>query len=173
MKKAILFFAHVAAAMTASRLRVFSRPAVLLFTTIFLVITLCGCGTDDDDDYDSGKQTTTSSSITSPKLEKYLSTTDTDGFSLRARFSNGGDVTSNMKCVVHWKSYSSKPSSKPKASALTKSETMRVYSSTSRSTTFDKSHAGYKGGTYIYYYFVCRNSKHSVTTDVTYEIVKR
>lgn len=78
-----------------------------------------------------------------------------------------------MKCVVHWKAYSSKPSTKPKASALTRNETMRVYSSTKRSTTFDKSHAGYNGGTYIYYYFVCSNSKHSVTTDVTYEIVKR
>lgn len=111
--------------------------------------------------------------IEPPTLDKYLTTTDTDGFSIRMRFTNGGDVPDNMKCTVYWKSYASKPSTTPSASSLSNVESMRVYASTSRSTTFDKSHAGYNGGTYIYYYAVCRNSKYSCTTPVTYTVVKR
>ncbi len=38
---------------------------------------------------------------------------------------------------------------------------------------FDKSHAGYSGGTYIYYYVECRNCKGSAESSVYYAIVKR
>ena len=36
-----------------------------------------------------------------------------------------------------------------------------------------KSHSGFSGGNYIYYYFECENSKYSTETDVKYCIVKR
>lgn len=114
-----------------------------------------------------------SKDITYPSLDKYLTTTDTDGFSIRARFDNGGDVTSNMSCTVHWRAYTSKPSSRPSTSAMNRHESMRIYDKTTKSTTFDKSHAGYSGGTYIYYYMECENSKYTCTTPVTYTIVKR
>ena len=114
-----------------------------------------------------------SKDVTPPSLEKYLTTTDMDGFSIRARFDNGGDDTSNMSCTVHWRAYTSKPSSRPSMSAMNRHESMRVYASTKKSTTFDKSHAGYSGGTYIYYYMECENSKYTCTTPVTYTIVKR
>jgi len=113
------------------------------------------------------------SNLTSPTLDKILTTTDYDGFSIRLRFTNGGDVTDNISCKVHWRAYSSKPSTMPRTSDMNQSEPMRTYASTKTKTTFDKSHAGYKGGTYIYYYAVCKNSKYSCTTPVTFTIVKR
>lgn len=111
--------------------------------------------------------------IEMPSFEKYLTTTDYDGFSIRMRFDNGGDVRENMSCTVHWKAYPSKPSSTPRKSDLTNNESMRIYGNTKGSTTFDKSHAGYRGGTYIYYCATCSNSRYSVTTPVTFCIVKR
>ena len=108
-----------------------------------------------------------------PSFEKYLTTSDYDGFSIRMRFDNGGDIRDNMSCTVHWKAYSSKPSSTPTMSDLTNNETMRIYGNTRKTTTFDKSHAGHRGGTYIYYCATCSNSRHSVTTPVTFCIVKR
>lgn len=39
--------------------------------------------------------------------------------------------------------------------------------------TFDKTHTGFNGGTFVYYYFECRNSKYTTKTNVTYTIVKR
>lgn len=111
--------------------------------------------------------------IKAPSLDAYLTTTDVEGFSIRIRFNNGGDKTDNMSCTVYWKAYTSKPATEPKASSLTRAESMRVYASTTVKTTFDKSHTGYNGGTYIYYYAKCSNSKYSCTTPVTYTIIKR
>lgn len=54
-----------------------------------------------------------------PSFEKFLTTTDYDGFSIRIRFDNSGDTRDNMSCIVHWKAYSSKPSSTPAKRALT------------------------------------------------------
>ena len=38
---------------------------------------------------------------------------------------------------------------------------------------FDKSHAGYNGSTYIYYYVECKNSVGSASSSISYTIVKR
>ena len=130
------------------------------------------CTKDDDYTPDNEVQTPTSS-ISRPTFEKYLTTTTTDQVSLRCRFNNGGDITDNMSCTVHWKLYGSKPSSTPKESDMSKHESMRQYAATSKSTTFDKTHAGFSGGTYIYYYFECKNSKYTTKSEVTYCIVKR
>ena len=130
------------------------------------------CTKDDDYTPDNEVQTPTSS-ISRPTFEKYLTTTTTDQVSLRCRFNNGGDITDNMSCTVHWKQYGSKTSSTPKESDMSKHESMRQYAATSKSTTFDKTHAGFSGGTYIYYYFECKNSKYTTKSEVTYCIVKR
>lgn len=147
-----------------------------LFWVFLVVISFSSCDEDENKfEYAGGNasQNNSSTSIKAPSLDKILTTTDLDGFSIRLRFANGGDVSDNMKCTVHWAAYSSKPSKTPKKSDLTRSESMRQYASTKTKTTFDKSHAGYNGGTYIYYYAVCSNSKYSTTTDITYTIVRR
>ncbi|MGN1217292.1 MAG: hypothetical protein ACI4TD_04875 [Phocaeicola sp.] len=129
---------------------------------------------EKDEDYTSDKEVQKpTSNISKPTFEKNITTTTTDQVSLRCRFNNGGDTWNNMNCTVHWRKYSSKPSTTPKASDMSKHESMRQYASTSKSTTFDKTHAGFSGGTYVYYYFECRNSKYTTTTDVTYCLVKR
>lgn len=115
----------------------------------------------------------TTSNVSLPTFDKYLTTTDTDGFSIRLRFTNGGDDRENMSCVVHWRAYYSKPSTSPEERDLNKSEQMRIYDHTKTKTTFDKSHAGYNGGTYIYYYAECKNSKGTCKTKINYTIVKR
>lgn len=144
-------------------------------TLIFVATVMALASCEKYEPYDSTDQSfnDSSSSISAPSFEKYLTTTDYDGFSIRMRFDNGGDTRENMSCTVHWKAYSSKPSSTPSKSDLTKNESMRIYGNTLNTTTFDKSHAGYRGGTYIYYCATCSNSKYSVTTPVTFCIVKR
>lgn len=144
---------------------------ILSFCLVSLLMT--SCDKDEIRIEDTTDIDVDISVIGKPSLDKYLTTTDLDGFSLRARFDNGGDKTENMSCTVYWKAYSSKPSSTPSRSDLTEAETMRVYASTSTKTTFDKSHAGYGVRTYIYYYMKCRNSRYSCTTPVTYTIVTR
>lgn len=111
--------------------------------------------------------------IVAPIFDAYLTTTTTDNFSLRIRFKNGGDDRENMSCQVHWKAYSTKPSSLPSERDLTKSEWMRIYDHNKIKTTFDTSHAGYNGGTYIYYYAECKNTKGSCKTKITYTVIKR
>lgn len=141
-----------------------------------LLTLLVACEKDeggDTSDFSSSASQNDFANIKAPSLDSYLTTTDSDGFSIRIRFNNGGDKTENMSCTVYWKAYASKPATAPKASSLTKAEPMRVYASTKVKTTFDKSHAGYNGGTYIYYYAKCSNSKYSCTTPVTFTIVKR
>ena len=89
-----------------------------------------------------------------------------------------------MSIAVYWKAYSKKLSSKPSKSELTKVESMRQYGSATyhntglkkgmtESIVFDKSHAGYNGGIYIYYYVECKNSVGSDESPISYEIVKR
>ena len=144
---------------------------------LFLIIAVAMLGLISCEKYDPINSNNVSyhesTNITMPSFEKYLTTTDYDGFSIRMRFDNGGDTRENMSCTVHWRAYSSKPSKTPTKSDLTKNESMRIYGSTVRSTVFDKSHAGYNGGTYIYYCATCSNSRYSVTTPVTFCIVKR
>ena len=109
-----------------------------------------------------------------PDNETISSTTD----------KTGGDKESNIHATVYWKAYSKKLSSKPSKSELTKVESMRQYGSATyhntglkkgmtESIVFDKSHAGYNGGTYIYYYVECKNSVGSDESPISYEIVKR
>lgn len=141
--------------------------SVLLCAISFVVISC------DKDEPNLEYEDVVTSNISLPTFDKYLTTTDTDGFSIRIRFKNGGDNRENMSCQVYWKAYSSKPSSTPTERDLTRSEQMRIYDHTKTKTTFDKSHAGYNGGTYIYYYAVCKNSKGSSKTDITYAIIKR
>lgn len=137
-----------------------------------LILTCHSCEKDDFD-YDYDYDNIVTDNISAPSFDKYLTTTDYDGFSIRLRFTNGGDKRENMSCYVYWKAYASKPASTPKERDLTNCESMRIYSHNSAKTTFDKSHAGYNGGTYIYYYAVCENSKGECKTKVNYTIVKR
>lgn len=156
-------------------------------TLCVLVIASCcisSCNPDDDPISSRIENTSTTTKVTNPYFDKFLSTTDTDGFSIRVRFKTGGDKESNIKAKVYWKNYSSKPLSKPSKTDLTNVESMRQYGSATyhntgpkkgmtESIVFDKSHAGYKGGTYIYYYVECKNSVGSATSSVDYIIVKR
>lgn len=78
----------------------------------------------------------------------------------------------------------SKPSKTPTKRDLTKVESMRQYGGATyhktgpkkgmtESIVFEKSHAGYSGGQYIYYYVECNNSKGSASSSVTYMVTPR
>ena len=80
--------------------------------------------------------------------------------------------------------FAKKPSAKPSKGDLKKVESMRQYGvatyhntgprkGMTESIVFDKSHGGYNGGTYIYYYVECRNSVGKAETAVDYVVVKR
>ena len=142
---------------------------LLLMLGNSIAITSC----DKENDYLIEDIEHPESQLAKPEFDKYLTTTTTDIVSLRCRFKNGGDTWNNMKCTVHWRVYSSKPSTTPKASDMTNHESMRQYSTTKLTTTFDKTHAGYSGGNYIYYYFECSNSKYTTKTNITFCVVKR
>lgn len=165
-----------------------ARGYYFLTVCCILIITsywLCSCNPDDETVLSNTDITgTNTSKVTKPTFDKFLSTTDTDGFSIRVRFKTGGDTESNIHATVYWKAYSKKPSSKPSKSELTKVESMRQYGAATyhntgskkgmtESIVFDKSHAGYNGGTYIYYYVECKNSVGSDESSISYEIVKR
>ena len=139
---------------------------------IFCILTFCIVSCDKND-ADFEYEDVVTNNVSAPSFDKCLTTTDTDGFTIRLRFTNGGDDRENMSCQVYWKAYSSKPTSTPTERDLTQSEQMRIYDHTKTKTTFDKSHAGYNGGTYIYYYAVCKNSKGNCKTNITYTIIKR
>lgn len=144
--------------------------ATVIITSLFLTVS---CGKDDNT-LNREPDFPDTSNLTYPKLDKYLTTTDYDGVSFRVRFTNGGDVMENMSCTVHWRRYSSKPSKTPKAGDMTEHESMRYYGAgTKLKTTFDRSHAGITGGSYLYYYFECSNSAYTTETDITYCVVKR
>lgn len=162
------------------------KKVFFLASVCFAAVTclFCGCSSDDENDNYSSSTSTTTQKISAPKFDKYLTTTDTDGFSIRVRFKTGGDKESNLSATVHWKNYSKKPSSTPTKKELTKVESMRQYGSAvyhntgskkgmTESIFFDKSHAGYNGGTYIYYYVECKNSVGSASSTISYTIVKR
>lgn len=152
-----------------------------LFVLLLFVVASC----DGDEPKNPDKTTTTSSQkITKPSFDKYLTTTDKDGFSIRVRFKTGGDKESNMGATVHWKAYSKLQTPRPSKSDLNKIESMRQYGSAvyhntgskkgmTESIVYDKSHAGYSGGTYIYYYVECYNSVGNCETTVDYTVVKR
>lgn len=162
----------------------FSKILTWTFS-LMLLFSVVSCDKDEpSSSSSSSNQGTSSQRVSKPSFDKFLSTTDRDGFSLRVRFKTGGDKESNMRATVHWKAYSSKPSSKPSKRELTKVESMRQYGAATyhntgskkgmtESIVFDKSHAGYSGGTYIYYYVECSNSKGSDESSVDYTIVKR
>lgn len=148
----------------------------LLFVLAVIVMssTFTSCDKDEDNTFFNEPEIPSVSNLSAPKLDKYLTTTDYDGVSFRVRFTNGGDVSENMNCKVHWRRYSSKQTTTPKASDMTEHETMRQYGAgTKTKTTFDKSHAGFSGGTYLYYYFECSNSRYTTKSDVTFCVVKR
>lgn len=151
------------------------RKLITFFTlTLGCILVATSCDKDDDNSFYSKPDQPTTTKLSAPELDKHLTTTDRDGVSFRVRFTNGGDTNDNMSCKVHWRRYSSKPSKTPTRNDMTEHETMRQYGSgTKTSTTFDKSHAGISGGTYLYYYFECSNSRHSTKSGVTYCIVKR
>lgn len=150
--------------------------------SLILCFVVASCGEDEPDSSSTKTDTTSSQRISKPSYDKDLSTSDLASFSIRVRFKTGGDKESNLNATVHWKAYSSKPSKKPSKSDLTKVESMRQYGSATyhktgskksmtESIVFDKSHAGY-GGSYIYYYVECENSKGSASSSVTYLIAK-
>ena len=152
-----------------------SLPLILCFV-------MASCGGDEPDSPSLNSGSTSSQNITKPSYDKDLSTSDLASFSIRVRFKTGGDKESNLSATVYWRAYSKKPSSKPSKSELTKVESMRQYGSATyhntgskkgmtESIVFDKSHAGY-GGSYIYYYVECENSKGSASSSVSYLIAK-
>lgn len=151
-------------------MRNYKTLLLLLVAGMSLLVTSCDKD-DDNNPVDVIEKPT--SRISEPTYDKNLTTTTTSNVSMRCRFNNGGDTWDNMSCTVHWRSYSSKQTKTPKQSDMSKHESMRQYASTSKSTTFDKTHTGLSGGAYIYYYFECRNSKYTTKTNVTYCIVKR
>lgn len=145
----------------------------LFFGVILLLSTFVACDKEEYDDSYSPSGSDIETDLEPPSFDKYLTTTDLDGFSVRARFNNGGDASINMSCILYWEAYSSKPSRIPSASELSHAKIMMIYSSTKEKTVFDTSHAGYGVGTYIYYYMECKNSKYSCTTPMTYTVVTR
>ncbi len=148
-----------------------------------MAMTAVSCSKDDDgydpkkdNDYEftGGGSGSSSSKLTEPVHKKEMTTTTTTDLTFKCIFNNGGDECSNMRCNVYWASYSKKPSSTPTASELRKCESMREYSTSSRTeTTFTRSHSGLSGGTYIYYYYECSNSKYTTKTGVMWNIIKR
>ena len=59
-----------------------------------------------------------SSKLEKPKEKRNLTTTTHSEVSFRPTFTNGGDISDNMNCIVHWRKYSSKPTKTPKASDM-------------------------------------------------------
>lgn len=151
-------------------MKIIKYLTIILISFSSILVTSCG---EENDDILIGEETSPSQNLSKPEFDKYLTTTTMSDVSLRCRFTNGSDTWENMKCTVHWRKYTSKPSSTPKASDMNKHESMRIYATTSTKTTFDKTHTGFSGGNYVYYYFECSNSKYTTKTDVTYCIVKR
>ena len=124
-------------------------------------------------DSDGNEVTDLNAHVTPPSFDKYITTSEFDGFTIRARFNNGGDSYENMSCMVYWRAYSSKPSKTPTKEDMTNCESMRIYDHSTKKTVFEKAHVGYAGGTYIYYYTECYNCKGSCTSDLTFTVIPR
>ncbi len=163
-------------------------PLVLFALSTGFIMTSCDKEDDNDSEYTrpstGGTSTGSTQKITKPSFSKFITTTDYDGFSIKARFKTGGDKESNLSATIHWQKYSSKPSKTPAKSDLKKVESMRQYGSATyhntgskkgmtESIVFEKAHAGINGGSYIYYYVECRNSVGSASSSVSYTVVKR
>lgn len=169
-----------------------TTESIKLFVMAMFVVSsgiiFTACGEDDNDNSytrpSSGNATSNTQKITKPTFDKFITTADYDGFSVKARFKTGGDKESNLSATIYWQKYSSKPTKTPAKSELKKIESMRQYGSATyhntgskkgmtESIVFDKSHAGFSGGTYIYYYVECSNSVGSANSPIRYTIVKR
>ena len=124
-------------------------------------------------DSDGNEFTGENRNVDMPSFDKYLTTSDYDGFTIMLRFKNGGDKYENMECELYWRAYAKKPTTPPTEEDMTNTEDMDIYDHNNQKTTFDCSHRGFNGGTYIYYYAVCSNSKGSCKTGLTYEIIPR
>lgn len=142
-------------------------------TLVIFLVSVVSCDKDEPDFEYNDEEDVVTSKVLAPSFDKYLTTTDYDGFSIGLWFKNGGDVRDNMSCQVYWKAYSKRPSSTPAEQDLTNCEQMRIKYHGETKTLFEKSHAGFNGGTYIYYYAMCKNSKGSCKTKITYTIIKR
>lgn len=138
-----------------------------------LTTTMVSCSKDEYTSETDIENPSTSSKLETPKEKRNLTTTTYSEVSFRPTFTNGGDISDNMSCIVHWRKYSSKPTKTPRASDMNNHESMRIYSRQKYQTVFDKSHTGFNGGQYVYYYFECSNSKYTTKTDVTFCVVKR
>lgn len=159
----------------------------LFLATNGIIFTSCDKDEDSGSSYtrpSSGTTTGSTQKVTKPTFAKFITTTDYDGFSIKARFKTGGDKESNMSATIYWQKYSSKPSKTPTKSDLKNIESMRQYGSATyhntgskkgmtESIVYEKAHAGFSGGTYIYYYVECRNSVGSASSSITYTVVKR
>ena len=152
------------------------KKICLLLNIVLISLCLISCNQNDDEywndnnynnDYNDNYE-----NVSLPSFDKYLTTTTTSMFTIKVRFKNGGDDRNNMSCNVYWKAYSKKPSKTPSKYDLSTCESMKISNHTNSTTTFEKSHAGYNSGTYIYYYCVCRNSKGNCDSGMTYTIIK-
>ena len=149
------------------------RLSEILWAVFFALVSLVMTSCEKDNLLEENVIEEHVSFVSKPTIDKYLVTTTLYDVNLGVRFVNGGDSWENMKCTVHWRKYSSKPTQMPKKSDMNKHESMRIYASTKSKTTFMKEHYGFTGGNYIYYYFECKNSKYITETEVKYCIVKR
>lgn len=156
---------------------------IFVIATMLAVIT-SSCDTEEPRHSESSSSDYPSQTISQPSFDKFLSTTDYDGFDIRVRFKTGGDKESNLSAKVHWQAFAKKPTSTPTKSDLSHVESMRQYGSATyhntgakkgmtESVVYDKSHGGYSGGTYIYYYVECTNSKGTAESPMTHIIVAR
>lgn len=155
--------------------RIFTRFVMLtVATALSFGFASCSKG-EDEPGGGGGNGHTENNSIEKPSFDKYLTTSDYDGFTIMLRFKNGGDKYENMECELYWRAYAKKPTTPPTEDDMTKFDYMDIYDHNDRThkTTFDCSHRGFNGGTYIYYYAVCSNSKGSCKTGLTYEIIPR
>lgn len=144
--------------------------ALLPLALLTAVPTLVGC--EEEDEY-VPQQSKPTVNLSRPTLDRDLTTTTHSEVTFRPRFTNGGDENVNMDCTVHWTTYSTKPKTDPKTSDMTRHESMDYYDGHKTKTTFSKAHTGLSGGTYVYYYFECSNSKYTTKSSVSYKIVKR
>ena len=149
------------------------RLSEILWAVFFALVSLVMTSCEKDNLLEENVIEEHVSFVSKPTIDKYLVTTTLYDVNLGVRFVYGGDSWENMKCTVHWRKYSSKPTQMPKKSDMNKHESMRIYASTKSKTTFMKEHSGFTGGNYIYYYFECKNSKYITETEVKYCIVKR
>lgn len=153
-----------------------------IFILVGCLILLSACERDEPSK-PSSSTSTSNVTVTKPSFDKFLTSTDLDGFDLMVRFKSGDDYYENISGTVYWRAYGSKPTTTPKKSDMNKKETARLYTATyynsgtkkgrTSKVVLEKAHAGYSGGTYIYYYMECRNSKGSAQSDLSYTIVKR